>query len=47
MPAPSHLLMQMLAPAYQLSALDRPQVIADQTIELSIFFSRASRRRST
>ena len=46
---PSHLLIQMiapmyqlsahdqLAPAYQLSALDHLQVIADQTFELSIF----------
>ena len=41
----SHLLIQMLAPAYQLSALralDHSQVIADQTFELSIFFSLAS-----
>ena len=30
-----------LAPAYQLSALDHSQVIADQTFELSIFFSLA------
>ena len=28
--------MQMLAPAYQLSALDHSQVIADQTFELTI-----------
>ena len=50
----SHLLIQMLAPAYQLlahdqlapayqlSVLDNSQVIADQTFELSIFFSPAS-----
>ena len=32
----------MLAPAYQLSTLDRSQAIADQTFEVSIFLSLAS-----
>ena len=31
-----------LAPVYHLSVLDHSQVIADQTFELSIFFSLAS-----